>query len=165
MAEAVFLDFWEIGDWKVDPSDDTISRNGEATKLEPRTMRLLVCLVEAQGVVVGLDELLNDVWAGVVVGPASVYQSVAQLRKLLQDTNSPPAYIETVARKGYRLVAPARRVAPPKCRRCPRPDADGCAGWRRAQRWQWSSQSGCRHTSFWRQHRKLHRWWYCRLST
>ena len=90
MAEAVPLNFWEIGDWKVDPSDDTISRNGEATKLEPRTMRLLVCLAEAQGVVVGLDELLNDVWAGVVVGPASVYQSVSQLRNLLQDTNSPP---------------------------------------------------------------------------
>ena len=111
MAEAIPLDFWQIGDWKVDPSDDTISRNGEATKLEPRTMRLLVCLAEAQGAVVGLDKLLNDVWAGVVVGPASVYQSVSQLRKLLQDTDSPPTYIETVARKGYRLVAPARRVA------------------------------------------------------
>ena len=49
MAEAVPLDFWEIGDWKVDPWDATISRNGEATKLEPRTMRLLVCLAEAQG--------------------------------------------------------------------------------------------------------------------
>jgi transcriptional activator of cad operon len=103
-------EIWQVGDWLVDPSDDSIRREGETVKLEPRTMRLLLCLAEANGAVVGLDQLLTEVWAGVVVGPASVYQSVSQLRKLLRDTDSPPAYIETVARKGYRLVAPVRRV-------------------------------------------------------
>ena len=103
-------EIWQVGDWLVDPSDDSIRREGETVKLEPRTMRLLLCLAEANGAVVGLDQLLTEVWAGVVVGPASAYQSVSQLRKLLRDTDTPPAYIETVARKGYRLVAPARRV-------------------------------------------------------
>ena len=45
------------------------------------------------------------------MGPASVYQSVSQLRKLLRDTESPPTYIATVARKGYRLIASMPRAS------------------------------------------------------
>ena len=101
---------WQIGEWVADASDDSISRPGESVKLEPRTMRLLMCLAESGGAVVGQERLLNEVWPGLVVGPASVYQSVSQLRKLLRDTDSPPTYIATVSRKGYRLIAPARRL-------------------------------------------------------
>jgi TolB-like protein/DNA-binding winged helix-turn-helix (wHTH) protein/tetratricopeptide (TPR) repeat protein len=103
-------DLWQIGEWVADASDDSISRPGESVKLEPRTMRLLMCLAESGGAVVGQERLLNEVWSGVVVGPASVYQSVSQLRKLLHDTDAPPTYIATVSRKGYRLIAPARRL-------------------------------------------------------
>jgi TolB-like protein len=46
-----------------------------------------------------------------VVGSASVYQSISQLRKMLGDTGASPSYIETVARKGYRLIAPVSRIA------------------------------------------------------
>ncbi len=103
-----------VGDWLVNPSLDTITRNGETHKLEPRTMRLLLCLADSAGAVVSIERLLNDVWSGVVVGPASVYQAVSQLRKLLGDLDPDPTYIATVPRKGYRLVALVRRpsVAP-----------------------------------------------------
>jgi len=110
LAGAAPHDLWQIGEWVADASDDSISRPGETVKLEPRTMRLLMCLAESGGAVVGQEQLLNDVWRGLVVGPASVYQSVSQLRKLLRDTDSPPTYIATVARKGYRLIAPAQRL-------------------------------------------------------
>src|SRR6185436_15871560 len=94
-----------IGDWLADPRDDSLSRGGERVKLEPRTMRLLMRLALTPGVVVSQDELLESVWSGVVVSPASVYQSMSQLRRVLGDTDDPPRYIETVARKGYRLIA------------------------------------------------------------
>ena len=100
---------WQIGEWIADPEDDTLTRGAESVKIEPRMMRLLLCLAESSGAVVSQEQLLALVWAGVVVGPASVYQSVSQLRKVLGDTGSPASYIETVARKGYRLVAVARR--------------------------------------------------------
>jgi TolB-like protein/DNA-binding winged helix-turn-helix (wHTH) protein/tetratricopeptide (TPR) repeat protein len=99
-----------IGDWLADPRDDSLSRGSERVKVEPRTMRLLMRLALTPGEVVSQDELLESVWSGVVVGPASVYQSMSQLRKVLGDTDDPPRYIETVARKGYRLVA---KVSPP----------------------------------------------------
>ncbi len=95
----------QIGDWRVDPGTDTISQGEETHKLEPRTMRLLVLLAQSQGAVVSADRILGEVWAGVVVSPASVYQAVSQLRRLLRDTDPTPSYIATVPRKGYRLVA------------------------------------------------------------
>jgi len=104
----------QIGEWIADPGDDSLSRGSERVKIEPRTMRLLARLAESPGMVLSQEELLNSVWSGVVVGPASVYQSVSQLRKILGDTDTPPSYIETVARKGYRLIAPVARLAPPQ---------------------------------------------------
>ena len=95
----------QIGDWLVDPRDDSLVRGAERVKIEPRTMRLLMRLAQSPGTVISQEELLESVWTGVVVGTASVYQSMSQLRKVLGDSDDPPRYIETVARKGYRLIA------------------------------------------------------------
>jgi len=114
-----------IGDWLADPRDDSLTRGSERVKVEPRTMRLLMRLALTPGVVVSQDELLESVWSGVVVGPASVYQSMSQLRKLLGDTDDPPRYIETVARKGYRLIA---TVASPDKAKLPAPEVAIAAG-------------------------------------
>src|SRR5271168_3184987 len=98
-----------IGAWRVDPALDEISRDGETVKLEPRAMKVLLCLAEHVGQVVSVDQLLDAVWKDVVVTPDSVYQAVAGLRRALGDTSKEPAYIANVVRRGYRLVAP---VAP-----------------------------------------------------
>jgi DNA-binding winged helix-turn-helix (wHTH) protein len=99
----------QIGEWRVESALDQLSKDGELVKLEPRTMRLLLRLCAQPGQVVSSQQLLDDVWAGVVVGPASVYQAISRLRKLLADTDPQPTYIATVPRKGYRLIAPVRR--------------------------------------------------------
>jgi transcriptional activator of cad operon len=103
----------QVGEWIVNPSLDSISRGTETQKLEPRTMRLLLCLADSAGEVVSVDRLLNEVWTGVIVGSASVYQAVSQLRKLLGDVDPEPTYIATVPRKGYRLIAAVKRLEPP----------------------------------------------------
>jgi transcriptional activator of cad operon len=95
----------KIGDWHVDPSTDQISRTGESFRIEARTMRLLLCLAEHGGEVISIDELLSQVWPDVIVTPDSVYQAVASLRRQLGDNVKNPAYIETVPRLGYRMVA------------------------------------------------------------
>jgi TolB-like protein/DNA-binding winged helix-turn-helix (wHTH) protein/Flp pilus assembly protein TadD len=99
----------QIGAWVADPGDDSLTRAGERVKLEPRMMKLLLRFAKEPGVVVSQEQLLESVWSGVVVSTASVYQSISQLRKVLGDIDDTPQYIETVARKGYRLIAP---VAP-----------------------------------------------------
>jgi transcriptional activator of cad operon len=94
-----------IGDWCVNPASGQISREGETARLEARMMRLLLCLAEHAGEVVSIDDLLNQVWSGVIVSQDSVYQAVASLRRLLGDDPRQPAYIATVPRLGYRMVA------------------------------------------------------------
>jgi TolB-like protein/DNA-binding winged helix-turn-helix (wHTH) protein/Flp pilus assembly protein TadD len=98
-----------IGPWRVDPALDEMSKDGNTVKLERREMQLLMCLAEHAGQVVSVEQLLDQVWTGVVVTSGSVYQAVASLRRLLGDDTREPTYIANVPRRGYRLVAP---VAP-----------------------------------------------------
>jgi len=95
-----------IGAWRVDALAGEISRAGsEPVRLEARTMRLLLHLASRAGEVVSIDELLDRVWAGVIVTPDSVYQAVTSLRRQLGDDPKRPAYIATVPRLGYRMIA------------------------------------------------------------
>ena len=94
-----------IGEWRVDPRSGQILRGGQSARLDVRAMRLLTCLAERAGEVVSIDDLLSQVWQGVIVSPDSVYQAVASLRRQLGDDPKQPAYIETVPRLGYRMVA------------------------------------------------------------
>jgi TolB-like protein/DNA-binding winged helix-turn-helix (wHTH) protein len=107
-----------IGDWCVSPASGQISRQGQSIRLEARTMRLLTCLADHAGEIVSIDDLLEQVWSGVIVTPDSVYQAVALLRRLLGDDPKQPIYIATVPRLGYRMVASvspwvAQSLAPP----------------------------------------------------
>ncbi len=74
-----------IGAWDVDPIAGSLSRNGEIVRVEARTMRLLLCLAGRAGEVVSIDELLREVWSGVIVTSDSVYQAVTLLRRVLGD--------------------------------------------------------------------------------
>lgn len=96
----------QVGAWRVEPELDVITRDARSIKLEPRAMRVLACLIARAGRVVSVEELLEQAWPDVVVGPDSVYQAVGLLRRTLGDDRHHPAYIEHVPRKGYRLIAP-----------------------------------------------------------
>ena len=95
-----------VGKWLVEPMLNRISCMGEIVRIEPQNIKLLLRLAAPAGAVISLEEIERDVWRGLAVTPNSVYQSVAQLRRALGDDKAKPTYIETVPRKGYRLVAP-----------------------------------------------------------
>ncbi len=95
-----------IGAWRVDPMLDEMSKDGNTVKLERRAMQLLLCLAEHAGQVVSIEQLLDQVWTGVVVTPDSVYHAVAALRRMLGDDSHDPAYIANVPRRGYRPGSP-----------------------------------------------------------
>jgi len=97
---------FRLGHWRVDPALNEISRDDTTVRLEPRTMRVLVCLAEHAGEVVNINQLLDTVWKDLVVTQCSVYQAVAALRRALGDDRKNPIYIASVVRRGYRLVAP-----------------------------------------------------------
>src|SRR5579863_3770744 len=95
-----------IGAWRVEAAREQISKSGMTVKLERRSMQLLLCLAEQPGQILSVEELLDRVWAGVVVTPDSVYHAVASLRRILGDDANEPTYIANIPRRGYSLVAP-----------------------------------------------------------
>jgi adenylate cyclase len=100
-----------VGDWTVQPDLNQLSTQGRVVKLEPKAMAVLLHLANRPGQVVGREALLSQVWPGVVVGDDSLTQVVIKLRKALGDDPDRPTYIQTVTKRGYRLVAPVLRPA------------------------------------------------------
>ncbi|MBB6095217.1 DNA-binding winged helix-turn-helix (wHTH) protein [Povalibacter uvarum] len=98
------LTSFRVGDWLVDPIAKQISREGEIVRIDPRNLRVLTLLASRAGQVVPQREIESIAWSGLVVTPDSIYQSIAQLRRALGEQKS-KRYIDTVSRKGYRLVA------------------------------------------------------------
>jgi len=103
-----------VGTWEIDPSLNELRRGGESLRIEPKAMELLVLLAERTGQVIGRAELLEAIWPGVVVGDETLSQAITKLRKALHDNAREPAYIETIPKRGYRLVASARPEQPPE---------------------------------------------------
>jgi TolB-like protein/DNA-binding winged helix-turn-helix (wHTH) protein len=95
-----------IGDWSVEPTLDALQRGAETVRLEPKAMELLLVLASRPAQVVSREELLATVWPGVVVGDEALSQVVTKLRKALGDDARVPTYIETISKRGYRLIAP-----------------------------------------------------------
>ncbi|MEO7761895.1 MAG: winged helix-turn-helix domain-containing protein, partial [Casimicrobiaceae bacterium] len=96
----------QIGDWQVDPDRNALIRSGEAVRLEPKAIEVLILLARSAGKVVGREELLATVWHGVIVGDDALTQAIIKLRKALGDSAQRPSYIETISKRGYRLIAP-----------------------------------------------------------
>jgi DNA-binding winged helix-turn-helix (wHTH) protein len=102
-------DGFRLGDWLVLPSLNRLSRGGECRRLEPRVMDVLVALAAAEGRVIPPERLIDEVWARQFVAESTLTRAVTLLRQALGDDVHRPRYIETIARRGYRVVA---EVAP-----------------------------------------------------
>ena len=77
-------------------------------------MQVLVCLAGRPGEVIAKDELISTVWPETFVSEDVLTRSISQLRKVFGDDVREPRYIETISRRGYRLVAPVSDVTTPK---------------------------------------------------
>jgi len=106
------LRLMQIGDWRVDSVSGVLSRGDEETRLEPRVMAVLLDLAAHAGHVRAKDEIIETVWAGTYVGEASLSRCISELRRALGDDAREPSYVETLPKRGYRLVAPVRMLAP-----------------------------------------------------
>ena len=96
---------FQVGEWVVSPLEGRIARNEESIHLEPKVMDVLVCLASNAGEVTGRDALLNEVWGASVVSDEPLTRCIAALRKVLGDDPQKPQYIQTVPKRGYRLIA------------------------------------------------------------
>ena len=94
-----------IGEWWADPTTNELRRAGDRLRIEPKAMEVLMALAGRAGEVVSREALLAEVWPGVVVGDEALTQCIIKLRRALGDNPKKPAYIETISKRGYRLIA------------------------------------------------------------
>ena len=97
---------FRVGSWQVRPDACEIAKGSTIVKLQPKMMDLLQLLASRPGEVFTRIQLGEQVWPGVVVGYDALTKSVGKLREALGDTGKPPSYIQTIPKKGYRLIAP-----------------------------------------------------------
>ena len=107
------LTAFTAGEWLVDPRACHMSRAGTTVKLRPQLVDLLVCLARRHGEIVLKDEIFAEVWPGQFIADSGLSRCVAELRQLLQDDVQEPRYIETIPKRGYRLIAPVTWMSPP----------------------------------------------------
>jgi TolB-like protein len=80
--------------------------------VEPKRMDVLMLLIEAAPDVVTTEQVLAHVWRGAIVGDGVVHQAISHLRRALRDDPRKPRCIETIPRRGYRLIAEILARAP-----------------------------------------------------
>lgn len=99
----------QVGEWRADRTTNELGRAGETLRIEPKAMEVLMALAARAGQVVSREELLAAVWPDVIVGDEALTQSIIKLRRALGDNPRAPSYIETISKRGYRLIAPVRQ--------------------------------------------------------
>jgi DNA-binding winged helix-turn-helix (wHTH) protein len=104
-------DSFSIGVWQVDVGRGALIGQGGEVRLEPRQLALLLALVDAEGRVVSKDEIIARVWAGRAIGDDTIASAISRLRAALGETKQ-ERYIETLPKRGYRLLVSTDRGRP-----------------------------------------------------
>ncbi|CAI8153456.1 MAG: Transcriptional activator CadC [Pseudidiomarina mangrovi] len=105
-----------VGEWLVDLSSgqccpvNSIQNCSDNVRLEPKVCAVLQLLVAAAGQVVSKEQLIEAVWEGRFTSDDSITRTLSRLRAALGDDAKVPRYIETVPKRGYRLVATVQHV-------------------------------------------------------
>lgn len=94
-----------LGGWQLEPTFNRLTRDGTEVQLEPRTMQVLACLIDAAGEPVTRATLMQTVWGHEYVTEDALNRAVSRLRKALTAELGAVATIETIPKVGYRLRA------------------------------------------------------------
>lgn len=100
------LGVFRLGEWSVRQAEGVLYSEDRSVRLEPRVMDVLACLAGEAGRVVAKEELLAAVWGGAFVEEGVLSQAIHNLRKALGDDARQQRYVQTIPKRGYRLVAP-----------------------------------------------------------
>jgi len=103
-GEVVNVDF-HVGHWSVRPGLNTVTKNGTSLRLEPKVMQVLVCLAAHPGEPVPKETIIRTVWPDTFVSDDVLIRSISELRRVFQDDAREPRLIETIPKRGYRLMA------------------------------------------------------------
>ena len=96
---------FRVGNWVVRPERLCVQLPGKTVHITPKSMAVLQRLALARGAVVARNDILDEVWPGAAVTDDVLTHCVVELRKAFDDSAQDPKVIQTIAKKGFRLMA------------------------------------------------------------
>jgi TolB-like protein/DNA-binding winged helix-turn-helix (wHTH) protein/Tfp pilus assembly protein PilF len=103
---------FRLGDWQVHPIEGSIEGPDGIRHLQPKSMDVLLCLAGTPNQIVKRDDLIEQVWGRTAVTDEPLTRCIHEIRRELNDATDHPTYIQTVPKRGYRLIAPVNPDAP-----------------------------------------------------
>lgn len=101
-----------LGEWEVLPLRGVLRRGDQEERPEPRVFGVLIALAKRNGDLVTRDELVDELWDGRPTSDEPINRCMSQLRGHLGDKSRPHEYVETLTRRGYRLLKPVELLHP-----------------------------------------------------
>ncbi|MFW5693109.1 MAG: winged helix-turn-helix domain-containing protein, partial [Thermoguttaceae bacterium] len=105
---------YRFGPFELDPRSGVLRGPEGEQSLRKQTCRLLQVLLERAPEVLDRDTLLDLAWGRTALSPNVLPQAISELRQALGDQAQSPRYIETLHRRGYRVICPVETVAEPR---------------------------------------------------
>jgi cholera toxin transcriptional activator len=104
---------YRFGVFEADASTGELRRQGIRIKLNAQPFQVLIMLLERPGELLTREEIDRELWPDGVFVDAEhgVNSAVNRIREALGDTASNPRFVETLARRGYRFVAPVEQIS------------------------------------------------------
>jgi Tol biopolymer transport system component/DNA-binding winged helix-turn-helix (wHTH) protein len=102
--------FYQFREFTLDTDQGVLLREGKPVALAPKVFDTLLILLENAGRLVTKEELMTRLWPDTFVEEDNLTYNIKQLRKSFGDDARNPAYIETIARRGYRFIAEVKPV-------------------------------------------------------
>lgn len=102
---------FQMGPVRVEPAINRLTTDTGTVELEPQVMDLLVYLAQARGEVRSKEQIAQALWPDASVNDDALSRTVWKLRQALGDDAKSPRFVQTVSRRGYRLIAPVEPLA------------------------------------------------------
>ena len=101
-----------FGVFELDLKAGELHKDGQTVLLQEQPLQVLRMLVVSAGDLVTREEMQKKLWPNdtVVEFDHGINTAIQKLRQALGDSADKPSYIQTVARRGYRLIVPVERV-------------------------------------------------------
>lgn len=110
MAQLFNTMIYEFGPYRLDVAERVLWRSSQPVALTPKSLDILLVLLENSGHIVEKSHLIEETWPGTFVEEGNLAQNIFVLRKVLGEADPAVEYIETIPRRGYRFVAPVKRT-------------------------------------------------------
>jgi len=114
---------FHVGNWLVQRDLNRMSNGDKTVQVEPKVMEVLVFLAEHAGEVLSREKIVRAIWNGTYVSDEVLTYGISELRHAFDDDAKNPQIIQTIPRRGYRLIAPVSRSPQVQIKESPRPPA------------------------------------------